>query len=540
MATSLRVGATRLSLAFLTISAIACSGPPAATPTPQIAELPAPAAPASSSPAPTSVAPPDKSIEAATPDTPDGAIRALRAYRPDHPESETAVRSAARFAAAKHLLAARGPLLDVFLALRVSALKVVPDLYRDVSDAMTALADPAWIPQLTERLTHPIVDRKNVPVLRDEIFWQVVAAQVLGDLQASTAVRPLMAIVLSPAKADIASTAVTSLIKIGKPSVAPAIALLRSEDAELVAYSTAESLRDADPQGHGSTSAQALAERAHLGAAGLILGALGREESGAAMIDVLGKSDSTSRAILARELPKLPRTPALEKAFQAAFEKTPLTLTLPPGSGASESLIEASAAFFDPNLVPWMVKTALALKGESDDIEPVQSATLITVLKLMRHDQAKEVAKLLRVRTLDSASHASTLETSFSKELSLARGLLEACKEDVDCYLGKLIEPASQAEATQFQGIKAAYMIGSLGGPETRQKLVESLPKITNAAIRYVVALAIDHLSPKGDVGIADALQKMVDAAVAAKDQQKMAGNASFKTVIYRLRARAQ
>lgn len=43
-----------------------------------------------------------------------------------------------------------------------------------------------------------------------------------------------------------------------------AIALLRSEDAELVAYSTSESLRGGDPQGHGTTSAQALAERAQI------------------------------------------------------------------------------------------------------------------------------------------------------------------------------------------------------------------------------------------------------------------------------------
>jgi hypothetical protein len=540
MQTSLRIGATRLSFGLFTIAAIACSGAPATAPAPQIAELPAATAPAPVSPAPSAVAPPVKALTDAPIDTPDAAIRALRAYRPEHPETEAAVRDAARFAVAKHLLAARGPLLDVFLALRISMLKVVPELYRDVNEAMVALADPAWIPQLLERLTHPIADRTNVAALRDETFWQIVAAQILGDLQSTAAVRPLISIVLSPAKVDIAATAVTSLIKIGKPAVGPAIALLRSEDADLVAYSTSESLRAGDPQGHGTTSAQALAERAHIGVAALILGAIGREEGTAAMIDALTKSDSTSRAILARELPKLPRTPAVEKAFEAAFEKTPTTLTLPPGTGASESMIEASAAFFDPSLVPWMVKTALGLKGESDDIEPVQSATLITVLKLMKRDQAPEVAKLLRVRTLDSDSHGSTLEKSFSKELTLARGLLDACKEDVDCYLGKLVEPASQAEATQFQGIKAAYMIGSLGGPETRQKLVESLPKITNAAVRYVVGLAIDHLSPRGDVAIATTLQGIVDAGVASKDPGKMAGNATFKSVIYRLRARAQ
>ncbi|MEP7124413.1 MAG: hypothetical protein ABJE95_26025 [Byssovorax sp.] len=539
MRSLLRIRTQRLSFALLAISAIACGSTPAAAPPPQLAVLPpTPSPSASASPAPPDLAPPDKLLADAPVDTPEAAIKAFRAYRSDRPETETRTRDAARFVARTHLLAARGPLLDVFLSLRVSTLKRVTELYRDVGDAMLAVPDPAWIPQLTERLTHPIVDRNNVPALRDEIFWQSLAAQILGDLQASTAVRPLISIVLSPAKIDIARTAVNSLIKIGKPAVAPAIALLRSEDAELVAYSTGESLRSANPQGHGTTSAQALAEKAHVAAAALILGAIGREECAPALIDALAKSDSISRPALARQLVELPRTPALEKAFQVAFEKVPLTQTLPPWTGASEALLDASASFFDPALVPWMVKSALALKGESDDIVPVQEAALQTVLKLMRRDQAAQVAKLLRVKTLDSDSHATTLEKVYAKELSLARGVLDACKDDVDCYVGKLVDPASQAESTQFQGIKAAYMVGALGGPETRQKLLDSLPKITNAAIRYLVGLALDHLSPRGDMALAASLQAIVDSAVAAGDQQQIIRNAPFKTVIYRLRAR--
>jgi hypothetical protein len=50
----------------------------------------------------------------------------------------------------------------------------------------------------------------------------------------------------------------------------------------------------------------------------------------------------------------------------------------------------------------------------------------------------------------------------------------------------------------------------------------------------------IDHFSPKGDKAIADQLQKIVDDGEASKDAAKMSGNAPFKTIIYRLNARAQ
>ncbi|MEP7126693.1 MAG: hypothetical protein ABJE95_37530, partial [Byssovorax sp.] len=97
-----------------------------------------------------------------------------------------------------------------------------------------------------------------------------------------------------------------------------------------------------------------------------------------------------------------------------------------------------------------------------------------------------------------------------------------------------------QEEKTQFQGIKAAYMIGVLGGPEVRQKLIDVLPKLPNAALRFIAGQVIDQHSPKGDTALAAALQKVVDDGEATKDTLKIQGNSSFKTVIYRLNAKAQ
>jgi len=47
-------------------------------------------------------------------------------------------------------------------------------------------------------------------------------------------------------------------------------------------------------------------------------------------------------------------------------------------------------------------------------------------------------------------------------------------------------------------------------------------------------------LTPKGSKGIADELQKVVDANVKRGDSNKMAGDIPLKQLIYRLRTRAQ
>src|SRR5678815_3581769 len=106
----------------------------------------------------------------------------------------------------------------------------IRDSYRDVHDAMMDIADPGWESQLVQMLNHPIGDKKDTQALRDEVYWQITSAELLGSLKAANAVKPLIKTVLSPAKADIALTSINALIKIGKPAMAPTLSLLKSED----------------------------------------------------------------------------------------------------------------------------------------------------------------------------------------------------------------------------------------------------------------------------------------------------------------------
>ena len=474
-------------------------------------------------------------------------MKALKDYKPERKETETNVRWAARAIGPMKMKSASKDLLDVFLKLRVSKLKQESELYRDVSDAMVDLADPTWEGELIKKLEQPISDRKDVASLKDEIVWQTTSALLLGNLKSAAAVKPLIKIVLSPNKADIASTAVNALIKIGKPAVEPTIALLHSDDKvkDLIDYSIGENLKaNTGADGKMPPAASEAAKTAHVGTAAIILSSIGREDCSAALQEALNKmpekGNELPRAIIARELPKLPKTDATIKAFQTTYEKTPTALTIPPSSGARESMIDASRNFFDASIVPWIVKTAVDLKGEADAVDPLRAASLVTVLKIMKADQMVEAEKLFGIKADGPDGKPTTLGKAYEKEYKISTELLKACGDKIDCYFGKLVEPASQEEKTQFQGIKSLYMIGILGGPEVRQKIIDTLPKLNNAALRFISGQIIDHHSPKGDTALAATLQKIVDDGEATKDTLKIQGNSSFKTVSYRLNARAQ
>jgi HEAT repeat protein len=464
-------------------------------------------------------------------------VKVLKDYKPDSTEED--VRWAVRAVGAMKLKSAAAPLIDVFKKMKASKPKA-DAIYRDVSDAMKEINDPSWESDLIGLLNRPIADPKDMATKKDELVWQITAAQILGMQKSEKAVLPLLKIVLSPLKADAALTAILGLVKIGKPSIQPTIALLNGENKDLVEYSKIETLKAQGGGDKPSAEAQKAAATAYISTAALVLATIGREESVPPMLAVLEKAEDVPRAIIAREIAKLPKSPDVVKAFQTAYEKTPITLSIPPGLGAKEALLEASGTFFDPSLTPWIVKTALDAKGEEGDLQPVREASLQAAIKLMTNDQVAEVDKLYNLKATGSDGKPSTLGKGFEKEYKLAKDMVAACGDKVDCYLGKLGEPASHAKETQFQGIKAAYMVGIYGTPDVRQKLLDMMPKITNAAVRFVSVTVIDNLSPKGDPAIADKLQAIVDEAEAKKDSEKMAGNAPFKTVIYRLQARAQ
>lgn len=468
--------------------------------------------------------------------------KVLEDYKPNTNEED--VRWVARAATQMDAKDLADPMLKVFTTIKVAEPKAAT-IYRDVHDAVLALANPSYESTAISLIEKPIdKSTADMKTLKNEVFWQITAAEILGKLKSEKAIEPLMKMVLSPNKADTAATAVAALIKIGKPVIGPATALLNGENKALVEYSTTENLMGAQKGTDGKIpeATRKLAEKAHIATAAIILATIGREEATPVLVGALGKTeDNQTKAILARELTKLPRTAETVETFKTTFEKLPMDTMIPPGQGAKEALLEGATTFFDASLVPWMVKTGNDAKGEAQDVDAVRGATLLSAAKLAKADQMGELDSLANQRTAPGADgKASTVGKAYEKELKMTKELLDACKDNVECYVGKVAEGDNQEKERQFVGIKAAYMIGVLGNADVKDKVVAVLPKVRNAAVRFVTVSALDALSPKGDPALADKLQKMVDEAEEKKDQEMITANSPLGTVIGRLRARAQ
>jgi hypothetical protein len=462
-------------------------------------------------------------------------IKTLKDYKPEANDED--VRNVCRAVGAMKLKTASQPLIDVFTKVHASKPKAQSTgVYRDVHDAMVALEDPAWEGQLVTYLGRPLpADPKDTAGITDEMYWQITAAELVGHLKSASAVKPLLKVMLTPTKAAAQGDAVLSLVKIGKPAVGPTVALLRGEDKDLVEFSKTEAVKGAaDPK-----EAAKGAGTAYVGGAALVLATIGREETGAPLVEALGKeTNDLAKAIMTRELYKVPRTPQTIKAFQDAYEKIPVTLSIPNSrGGAREVLLDVAPNFYDASFVPWMAKSVKDMKGKGsdDDLNPIRAKALEATLKLATKDQLSYVDELASLKSGDG-----TLGKEYKKEIDFTKSLLGECSDKVDCYLKKLTDPNVNTDDKQYLGIKSTYMLGELGGADIRTKIMAVYPKISHPAIKFAALSVVDATSPKGDPAIAGQLQKIVDDANATKDTDKMRFNGTLKQFIYRLNARAQ
>jgi hypothetical protein len=240
------------------------------------------------------------------------------------------------------------------------------------------------------------------------------------------------------------------------------------------------------------------------------------------------KSDGT-KALIAREIAKLPETNESKEAFKAVFESTPMDATIPPGDPALQLLAESAAQFYDPGLIDWLLVRAEKTAGSGDDKTAFQSTVLATVLKLAKPNQLDTVRAAVK-------KYGTQMEKDF---LGMAEKQLKACGDRVQCYLTEIEKGENQEQKTQFAAIKAAYMIGIFGNDQSRSELIDRLGAIDNAAVRYAAAQTIDQLSPKGSKEAAKKLNAIIEANEKTADSNKIAGDAPLKQVMYRIESRA-
>ncbi len=435
---------------------------------------------------------------------------------------------AARAAGSLKLPSLGDPMIQSFTKLKASSM-LGGVTYKDLNDALVDMPQASWSGPLRQMLEAEIIipkgagDKDKIDPYRDQLFWQTTSALLLGILKDSQAVEPLLKVMLDPTKADVQATALLALVKIGKPAVSEAIKLLRGQSDKLMSYHVRRVKET-------SGSDKAPEDEPHQRIAALVLGTMGLPDGLAPLMEALkATKNDVNRAVMARELAKIPATAASKEAFQQAFESISLDTNIPPGANALQVLSESSGQFYDPNMIPWLLTRAQKTPGAGDDKTALQSAILVTVLKLAKPEQLSIVRDAV-------TKYGTKLEKDF---LALAEKQLRGCGDRVQCYMAEIEKAENQEQASQFAAIKACYMTGIYGSESTVNDLIDRLNNIDNAAVRYTVSQTLDQLTPKGSKDAVKKLGMIIDKNEKTADRSKIAGDQPVKQVMYRIEARS-
>ncbi|MEZ4220875.1 MAG: hypothetical protein R3B13_08095 [Polyangiaceae bacterium] len=450
------------------------------------------------------------------------------AAKPSTNKDDADLKWAARAAGDLKLDSLNEPLVQAFQKMKTSSM-LGGITYRDLNEAMVKIKAKSWVQPLISMLEAEIVppkgpkDKDKIDPYRDQLFWQTTSAQVLGELETPDAVEALMKVMLDPAKADVQATAVLALVKINKAATERAIKVLTGADEKLTTFNLRR-IKEV------SGAKEAPKDRPYVQTAALIIGTVGRAEGQAPLLEALKSEEKeTNKAVIAREITKLPATPEVKDAFKAAFEGMSLETVIPPGANALSSLAEFTGQFYDPTMIDWLLERAEATKGGGEDKKALQGAITVTAIKLAKPDQMATVKAAVE-------KYGTKLEKDLFAD---AEGVVNACKEDVACYVKEMEKSANQDQKTQFKAIKAGYMVGILGNESTAGELVAAMSSFENAAVRFVAAQTIDRLLPKGSMELSEKLKAIVDKNAESGDKDKIAGDAPVKQVMYRIEARA-
>lgn len=393
-------------------------------------------------------------------------------------------------------------LWDCFAKFKPSQAKSI-NLVKDLQGAVKTVKHPSYGPKAVALLAAPVTDPKSPDQGMDQIqFWQLTAVQIIGDLQFTAGVGPLVKVLMTPTKRDLTFPVRNAVHKMAKDAEPELIKALKGE-------------------GDYESLAATYPEKGHLPLIAEPLAYISRPAGLAAIQEALaGATTDQNRTILATYLTYFPTNPALVKAYTDAYAKIAPDAAIPLMGGANGHAVLAGAAanFFDPSLTPWILKEVAAAKGEAADAMPASG--LPAAIKLMTVEQAKAVGDAV------NKIPGQAIEKDMYKS---AKEVLDKCTTDVACYLGVLDTPVpSSPPAAKMGHVKAVWMAVELRDASTKGKLLERVEKIKDGSVRLALLEGIDTLSPEGDAAAADKLEKLVET-------DRAAGNAAGTDEMYRI-----
>jgi hypothetical protein len=381
-------------------------------------------------------------------------------------------------------------LWDCFAKFQPSKAKSI-NLVQDLQGAVKTVKHPSWGPKAVALLSAPIPTPVTPEVAMDQLkFWQLTAAQLIGDTKFTPGVGPLVKVLMTPAKSDLTLPVRLALHKMPKEAEPELIKALKGE-------------------GDYTKLAESYPEQAYVPLIAEPLAYISRPNGLKAILEALGKAaNDQNRVMLAAYLTYFPSDASLVRAFTDAYNKVAANAAIPLLRGANGHgyLAGSAANFFDPSLTDWILKEVASAKGEAADSMPANA--LPAAIKLMTVEQAKAVNDAV------NKIPGQAVEKDMFKSAS---AVLDKCKKDAACYLGVLDTPVPSAPPAAKMGhVKAVWMAVELKAPNAKNGLLERVEKVKDASVRQAILEAIDMLSPTGDAAAADKLEKLVATDTAA------------------------
>ena len=419
-------------------------------------------------------------------------------------------------------------LFALFRRLRAHTVKAQHrGLLREVSHRLLGFADPRWEPDLVAMLEVPVVSlqRSQRKAQMDQVYWQVTAAEILGELGSAKAVKPLLRTVLSPFKVNIAPAARVALVRIGKPALELTVQLLEGAPSDLVRYAEAELRRAAQDEQRDLPVADD-AKRMHLAHAVRMLGELGTADAKNHLLAASKSSVKWLRQLAAEQFPRVPKDAAIVKRFLEVLAETVVDDTLPGGESAKLRLIESSAWLFEPSVVSFVLEDALT----AEHSQAVKAAALDYGMAAA-DEQSWPLVERLYAEVIARANRPDRVR--HEKALAATKAMLAKCGDDAGCHADELAGVGPEA----LPALRGAHRLVLLGG--TKQQVVELALSTANNSARRALAAAILTLCPAGDRQSGKTLEAAYEASIQAGDRPRTAALQPLLSVAAVLHARS-
>ena len=401
-----------------------------------------------------------------------------------------------------------------------------------IHDAILTVKDPSYADKAVAAIKAPVLlddtpSAQGTKKVNDQLeFWQTTAIQLIKELKYKPAAKPLVTVLMTHNKLGIANLAQAAIQRMPADCEPFLAGALNGSDPDL-----AKLQADWDPK-----------TKDYIPIIINVLAYTSLNSARDAIVSYIPQLDNdTNRAAAAQMLIWFPTTPALVSTFKGIYAKLPPIADKGDNDTGQEraQLLGVSSEFFDQSLGNWALSESANAKGTnmlSAKVGAIQSA-----IKLMGPADKANVEKALT--NLENSGLSVKEKQSVSDNVrsvfKYASEAVDKCATDAGCYVKLLEDPIPATINANWKAIKAAHMAGVLGNDQTRKDLIAHIPKVTNPGARLAMAVAINHLAPKGDNGDADALDKIVDGDTQRKDAEALKGDDALTKVALMLRARA-